>query len=223
MATLFWLPSSGSSDVAPTPSGTDWDGHINTVSRPMNLVNGGSALTTLSYAPDAVDHLVDLASMCAQFVSGILPPQTIAAQVVALSCRTAEAISSNNLNEAWKLYAVSVDGATPLGDIVPWFKSAIGEMAVIASITGYCEGRTSSALTLNVPFRLCLEVGADGLPTNIATDTHNHSYAFGEAFAAGALNLVQNDDTTAGPAILVFEDGLVTSFGADGASLQLGV
>lgn len=210
MATLFWLPSSGSAAVSPTPSGTDWDGHINTVSRPMNLVNGGSALTTLAYNPDAADHLVNLATMVAQFVSDILPPQTIPAQVITVGARTLEAVASNNLNEAWKLYAVNVAGTTVLGTLVAWFKSSIGEMAT--SLTGYCEGRTSSALTLNEPFRLVLEVGADGLPTNSATDTHNCSWVFGEAFAAGALNLPQSDDTTACPAILLFEDGIKTEF-----------
>jgi hypothetical protein len=210
MATLFWLPSSGSAAVSPTPSGSSWTLHINTVSRPMNLVNGGSALTSLAYAPDGADHLVDGSAMCAQFVSDILPPQTIAAQVVALGARTLEAASSNNLNEAWKLYAVSVDGTTALGDIVAYFKSAIGEMAT--SLTGYMEGKTSSALTLNEPFRLVLEVGASGLPTNSVTDTHNHTWVFGEAFAAGAQNLAQSDDTTACPATLLFEDGIKTEF-----------
>lgn len=221
MATLFWLPSSGSAPVSPTPSATDWDGHVNNVSRPMNLVNGGSALTTLAYAPDAVDHLVDLASMCAQFVSVILPPQTIGAQVIALGARTLEAVATNNLNEAWKLYAVTVDGTSVLGTLVAWFKSAIGEMAT--SATGYLEGVTSTAFTANEPFRLVLEVGADGLPTNSATDTHNHSWVFGEAFAAGAQNLAQNDDTTACPATLLFEDGIITNMGAPGATMSIGV
>lgn len=221
MATLFWLPSSGTAPVSPTPSGTDWDGHINSVSRPMNLVNGGSAITTLAYAPDAVDHLVDLASMCAQFVSVILPPQTIESQVIALGCRTLEAVATNNLFEAWKLYAVDVAGNTVLGTLVPIFKSAIGEMAT--TITGYLEGRTSSALTLNEPFRLVLEVGADGLPTNTATDTHNHSYGFGEAFAAGALNLAQNDDAGSCPSTLLFEDGIITTFAGSEASLGIGI
>jgi hypothetical protein len=210
MATLFWLPSSGSASVSPTPSGTDWTLHINSVSRPMNLVNGGSALTSLAYAPDAVDHLVDGSAMCAQFVSDILPPQTIGAQVVALGARTLEAAASNNLNEAWKLYAVNVAGNTVLGTLVAYFKSAIGEIAT--SSTGYMEGKTSSAVTLNEPFRLVLEVGASGLPVNTATDTHNHTWVFGEAFAAGAQNLAQNDDTTACPATLLFEDGIKTEF-----------
>lgn len=220
MATLFWLPSSGSAPVSPTPSGTDWDGHINNVSRPMNLVNGGSALTTLAYNPDAADHLVDLATMVAQFVSVILPPQTIPAQVIVVGARTLEAASSNNLYEAWKLYAVNVAGDTVLGTLVAKFKSATSEMGT--SLTGYLEGRTGSALTLNEPFRLVLEVGADGLPTNSATDTHNCSWVFGEAFAAGALNLPQSDDTTACPAILMFEDGIVTDMKSE-ASFQIGI
>ena len=186
----------------------------------MNKVNGGSALTTLAYNPDAADHLVDLATMVAQFVSEILPPQTIGAQVITVGARTLEVAASNNLNEAWKLYAVNVAGTTVLATLVPWFKSAIGEMAT--ALTGYCEGRTSSAVTLNEPFRLVLEVGADGLPVNTATDTHNCSWVFGETFAAGALNLPQDGDTTVCPAVLIFEDG-VTFLPLGEASLAIGI
>jgi hypothetical protein len=220
MATLFWLPSTGSAPVSPTPSSSNWDGHINSVSRPMNLINGGSALTSLAYAPDSVDHLVDVSAMCAQFVSDILPPQAIGAQVVTVGARTLEAAGSNNLNEAWVLYCVNVAGDSVLGTLVSYFKSAIGEMATTS--TGYCEGKTCSALTLNEPFRLVLEVGADGLPTNLATDTHNHTWVFGETFAAGALNLPQNDDTTTCPAVLIFEDGIKTEF-APMADMQIGI
>jgi fluoride ion exporter CrcB/FEX len=189
----------------------------------MNKVNGGSALTTLTYAPDAADHLVDLNTMIAQFVSEILPPQTIAAQVVSVHCRTAEAIVTNNLFESWKLYAVNVAGTTVLGTLVAIFRSALSEMAVIASITGYCEGRTSTVFTANEPFRLVLEVGGDGLPTvSASVDGHNLSMVFGEAWAAGALNPVQNDDTTAGPAMLILEDG-VTFLPLGEAVLALGI
>lgn len=211
MSTIFWLPSSGSAAVSPTPSATDWDGHINTVSRPMNLTNGGSALTTLAYNPDAADHLTDVASLCAQFVSAILPPQSIASQVICFGARCLEAAASNNLYPAWKLYAVNTTGTSVLATLVSIFKSATAEMAT--ALTGYCEGRTSVLATLNVPFRLVLEVGADGLPVNTATDNHNQSWVFGEAFAAGALNLPQQADTTACPAMLVFSNDLITVFG----------
>jgi hypothetical protein len=220
MGCIFWLPSSGSAPVSPTPSSSDWTLHINNVSRPMNFINGGSAITALTYAPDAADHLVDGSSMCAQFVSPILPPQTIGAQVIAVGARTAENVATNNLNEAWTLYAVNVAGTTKLATLVTYFKSAIGEIATAA--TGYLEGRTSSAVTLNEPFRLVLEVGASGLPTNTGTDTHNHTWTFGEVFAAGALNLAQNDDTTSVPATLIFEDGIVMGPLGE-ASLAIGI
>lgn len=221
MATVFYLPSSGTAAVSPTPSGTDWDGHINTVSRPMNLNRANTALTTLAYNPDAADHLVDVASMCAQFVSDILPPQAIAAQQITFGSRCLEAAASNNLFPAWKLYATPVDGSSNLGNIVAWFKSALAEMAT--SLTGYCETRAGSSLTLNVPFRLVLEVGADGLPVNTATDTHNHSWVFGDPMATGSQNLPQQADTTACIPLLLFSNDLKTGMDAMGASLNLGL
>jgi len=219
MATLFWLPSSGSADISVTPSSVTWDGHINAVYRKMYTTRQNTALTTLDYAPDAADHLTDVATMIAQFISDILPPQTIAAQQITLGCRTLESNALNNLYEAWTLYAVPAAGGASLGNIVPIFKSATSEMAV--SLTGYCETRAGSALTANAPFRLVLEIGADGLPST-GGGRHNFSVVFGDLMATGAQFLAQSDDVSVCSAILLFSNDIrLLPVGA--ASYQIGI
>jgi hypothetical protein len=211
MGTVFWLPSTGASAVSPTPSATDWNGHVNGSQRlKMVLDRINSSLSTVAYAPDGADHLVDVASMHSQYVSDILPPQAVVAQQITFGIRCLEAVATNNLFVAWKLYATPADGSSNLGNIVAWFKSAIGEMAT--AITGYCETRAGSLVTLSVPWRLVLEFGADGLPTNSATDNHNHSFAVGDPMATGAQNFPQSADTTACTPMLVFSNDLVTKF-----------
>ena len=209
MGTVFWLPSSGSAAVTVTPSATDWDGHVNSIRRPMPLTRSNTALTTLAYAPDAADHLVDVNTMIAQFVSDILPPQPMVAQQVTFGARTLESNALNNLYESWKLYAVNAAGDTILGTMVAIFKSATSEIST--SLTGYCETRLSTLVTCYEPWRLVLEAGADGLPTT-GGGRHNFSYVFGDPMATGAQNLPQSDDTTACIPMLLLSNDLVTSF-----------
>jgi hypothetical protein len=200
MSTIFYLPSSGSAPVTVTPSGTDWDGHINTVTRPLNLVRGSSALTSLAYAPDGADHLTDVATMIAQYVSQVLPPQTIAAQQIGCGSRALESNALNNLFLAWKLYGVSIDGSSNLGVIKAIAKEAT-EFGT--ALTGAAKIAAGSATTFNVPWRLVLEVGADGLPTT-GGGRHNFTWVEGEAMATGAMNFIQDADTTAATPALVF-------------------
>jgi hypothetical protein len=222
MGVLFHLPASGAADVSPTPSATDWDGHVNSLSLKMGLTRTATALTTVAYAPDAGDHLVDLASMHSQFVSEIFAPQAIAAQQIMFGARCLEAVATNNLWPAWKLYCVNVAGSSVLATILAIFKSATAEMAT--ALTGYAEARLGSAVTLNEPWRLVLEIGADGLPTNTATDNHNHSYVLGDPVAAaGAHNWPQQADTTACAPILVFANGFETGFSRRRAFAQVGM
>ena len=222
MATILYFPSSGSAPVSPTPAAADWTLHVNTVSRPLNFTRGNTALTTLAYNPDGADHIVDGTSMIAQFVSQILPPQTINAQQVCWGARALEAAASNNLFPTIKIYGCSVDGTTNLGNIKNIFRSAVAELAT--AITGVCEAfATTGAVTFNVPWRLVVEIGVGGLPVNTATDTHNASFAFGDPLATGAQNLPQNADTTACTPVLIFSEDIITSFGSEGASFQVGI
>ena len=207
MATICYLPSSGSAPVSPTPAGADWTLHINTVSRPLEFTRGETVLTTLAYNPDAADHLVTGRSMIAQFVSQILPPQVVAAQQVLLGSRALENAAGNNLSLAWKVYAVSVDGTTNLGNIVA-IRTEATEFGT--SIAGACYVILSTATTLNVPWRLVLEVGVGTIATPVTPGGHNASIAFGSPLPTGAGNLPQNTDTTATTPVLIFSNDILT-------------
>ena len=191
MSTMLWLPSNTTAAVSPTPSATDWDGHVNSVSRQLLFAPNGSALTTLAYAPDAGDDITDVRTMAAQFVSDVLPPQTIPVTAVQISLLCAEDDALNNLFFSWKLYACSVGGTSNLGDIVPVQNDAT-EM-VAATLTGIWDrDAVTTAFSSLVPFRLCLEVGWDGLPTSGAgTNAHNGSLRLG----ATALGFAQDLST----------------------------
>lgn len=220
MGTVLWLPSSGAAPVSPSPE-AGW-GHQSGNSRVMNLVRGTSALTTLAYNPDGADHLVSVDSLVCQFVSQILPPQVVAAQLVILNALTLEVAASNNLSLSWKLYGCNVAGSSNLGTLL-----AIGRNGVETgtALTGSASSRTCSAVTFNEPWRLVLEIGLGGTPTNSATDTHNGSVQFGEAPASATVpTLPQHaDTTTGGPPMLIFSNDLITTFGGDGASLAIGI
>lgn len=207
MSTCFWLPSSGAAPVSPTVD-AGW-GHNSGNSRIMNLVRGTSALTTLAYNPDGADHLVDVDSMVCQFVSVVLPPQAITAQLVFLNVLALEAAASNNLQLSWGLRAVNVGGTSVLATLL-----AIGRngVEVGTALTGASSSRTTTLATLTEQFRLCLEVGLGGLPVNTATDTHNGSIQFGEAPASGTVPTFPQhaDTTTGGPPFLLFSENLVT-------------
>ncbi len=211
MSTLCWLPSSGSAAVSPTPDAATWTLHVNTVSRPLNFVRADTALTTLAYNPDAADHLVDGNTMVAQFVSDLLPPQTVAAQQIGWGARMLEAAASNNLFPMLRLYGCNAAGTTNLGTLLAGTRQAT-ELGT--SLTGAAYTQASTAQTFNEPWRLVAEWGAGGLPVNTATDTHNMSIAFGDPLATGSLNLPQNGDTTACTPVLIFSNDLVLAFPA---------
>jgi hypothetical protein len=205
MSTTCWFPSSGTAAVSPTPDATKWNGHVNTVSRPLEFTRGGSALTTLAYNPDAVDHLVDVNSMVAQFVSAILPPQTVNAQQIFWGARYLEAAASNNLFPMLRITGWNAAGTTQLGVILAGTRQAT-ELAT--ALTGACYIEAGSSVTFSEPWRLVIEWGGGGLPVNTATDTHNMSIAFGSPLATGAGNLGQNGDTTAFPPTVDFSEDL---------------
>lgn len=219
MSTIFWLPASGSAPVSVTPSATDWDGHINTVQRPLNLIRGSSALTVLAYAPDAADHLTNVASMIAAYVSQILPPQNVPAQQIGFGGRFLESNALNNLLVAWKLYGVNVAGNTNLGTI-----KAIGTVAteIPTAATGKGAVAAGSSTTFYEPWRLVLEVGGDGLPTT-GGGRHNFSFYEGEAFATGAISLVQDADTGACPPMLIFSQDLLTELVGKKPTMRIGI
>jgi len=209
MATTCFFPSAGAAPVSPTPSGTDWTLHLSGNSRLLEFANSESAITSLAYNPDAADHLVDGTSHICQFVSQLLPPQVVAAQQVHVSFRALEVAASNNLFPCFKVYGCDAAGTTNLGNIVPFRRSAVLELAT--SLTGVAEAMAGSAVTFTEQWRLVVELGVGGLPVNTATDTHNATIEFGSTMATGARGLGQNGDTTACPALIIFENDILTS------------
>lgn len=176
----------------------------------MNLTRGSSALTTLTYNPDGADHLVDVDSLIAQFVSDILPPQSVPAQLVFLNLLAREAVASNNLQLSWALRAFNVGVSSSLAELL-----ALGRNGVETSSTlsGASSSRTTTLANINEPWRLVLEVGLGGLPTNTATDTHNGDLQFGEAPASGTAPVFpqHGDTSTGGPPFLLFSNDLALS------------
>lgn len=217
MATVLYLPSSGTAPVSPTPAAADWTLHVNTVSRPLEFTRQNTALTTLAYNPDGADHLVAGTSMIAQFVSAILPPQTVAAQQVCLGLRMLEVASGNNLTPRWKIYGSNVSGSSNLGTICA-ITSGATELAT--SITGECQAALTTAVTFNEPWRLVIEIGVGGTPTT--PGTHNASAAFGDPLASGAISLPQDQDTGACTPLLIFSNDIVATFNVD-PSYSVGV
>src|SRR3990172_1196761 len=198
MATVCWMPSSGAAAVSPTPDSGTWTLHISSNSRRMVFQRSNTALTTLAYNPDAADHLVDGNCMICQFVSDILPPQTIAAQQILWGARMLEAAASNNLFPLLRLYGCNTAGSSNLGTLLAGTRQAT-ELGT--ALTGACYVQASSAVTFNEPWRLVAEWGVGGLPVNTATDTHNASISFDESFATGAMLLMQDADSSNGPSI----------------------
>jgi len=217
MATVLYVPSSGTAAVSPTPAAADWTLHVNTVSRPLQFTRQNTALTTLAYNPDGADHLVAGTSMIAQFVSQILPPQTIAAQQVALGLRMLEVAAGNNLTPRWKIYGCNVSGSSNLGTILA---ITSGATELSTSITGESQAALTTARTFNEPWRLVIEIGVGGTPTT--PGTHNASAAFGDPMATGTFQMPQDQDATACTPLLIFSNDIVTTFGVY-PSYNLGV
>lgn len=198
MSTIWFMPSSGSADVTPTPSGSDWTLHVNTVSRPLPSSRAGaSAMADTTYTPDAGDHLTAGSAMVAQFVSEILPAQTFPAQSIQIGIRALEAVATNNLVLRWKVYVVSVDGTTVIGTIVPAQNDGTELGGVDAGRVDLCAASTS--VVASTQCRMVLEVGVSGTPTSSgSTDGHNSTFRFGED-TAGTYGWVQESSTTGEP------------------------
>ena len=191
MATRFYLPSAGAAAVSPAIGVGDWNAHINAVRRPLNAVNGGSAIATFVYQPDAADHLVAGRAHFVQFVSDVLPPQTIAAQVVKLQMRVAEDHANNNLFLNWKIMACSEDGTALLGTLLA-IKADATEPTTALVNRG--DSATTTQFVGLQNFRLVLELGLGGTPVvTTGVQGHNGSLSLGEN---AATDLPEDDVAT---------------------------
>lgn len=203
MATRFYFSATDPAAVDPPISATDWQ-HINPLRRKLNSVKGTSPITTVTYSPDAADHMVFARAHICQFVSDILEPQTIAAQQVKLQVRAREIATSDNLFVTWKIYAVSDDGQTIVGTLLP-VKADATEAG--QTMNNRADSATTTAFTTARSFRLVVEMGLSGTPTPAGgIDGHNGELSVGEATAT---DLPEDDtSTTALNPWLQFEQNL---------------
>jgi hypothetical protein len=191
LSTRFYLPSTGAAAVSPTISGTDWT-HINTDRRKMSPTKANSAFAATTFTPDSVDHIAAGQSHFVQFVSDVLAPQTIQAQTISLTVLNLEANAGNNCFINWKIYAVSVDGASVLGTLLARRADAT-EMGTTQ--IARTDSTTSTSFVGAVPFRLVFEIGIGGTP--VATSQvqgHNGTIRFGDP--TGGADLAANDTAT---------------------------
>lgn len=191
MASRLYFPSSGAAAVNPPISGADWS-HIAAQRRPLNAVQGSSAIQTLTVTPDAADHLVAGAVFLVQYVSALLPPQVVLAQAVKIQARVSEADAANNLALAWRIWASSEDGQTNLGTLLAL---KVDGTEAATSLTNRGDSATTSEVALTVNWRMIVELGMSGTPTAAAgTQGHNGAISLGEA---GAVDLPEDDAATA--------------------------
>ncbi len=148
-------------------------------------------MNSIVYQPDAVDHLVSARAHFVQFVSEVLPPQSIPAQPIKLQLRAAEDQANNNLFVAWKLYAVAESGASVLGTLAA-IRSDATEVGIV--LTNRSDSTTSTLFTSTQNFRLVIELGLSGTPAaTTGVQGHNGTLSFGEA---GATDLPEDDTAT---------------------------
>jgi len=192
MATRFYFSATVPAAVNPAFSAADWQ-HINPLRRALTSVKGNSAITTVTYSPDTADHLVFARSMICQFVSEPLPPQMIAPQPVKVQVRCRELATSDNLYLNWRVHAVSADGQTVLGTLVPMKGDGL-EAAGSAQLVNRSDIATTTAFETSKIFRLVVELGLGGQPTMAGgIDGHNAEMSFGEA---AATDLPEDDLAT---------------------------
>ena len=192
MPQRWYLRSSGTPNITPTIDAAHWE-HINTSRISCSPAGGATALSNVAYAPDGADHLVSGDAHVIQFISAeTLDPQTMSAQTVTIAMQCLESNAGNNVSLTWKIWVVSIDGSTLLGELLPIRRDAT-EMAT--SRTNRTDSATTTLVTTSVPSRLVIEVGCGGLPTAASgVQGHNCTLFHGDN---SATDLPANDtDTT---------------------------
>jgi hypothetical protein len=209
MSTLMWFPSTGTAPVSVTPdTATNWTLHDSGVRRELLFSNvGESALTEEAYTPDAVDHLVFGRALHSQYVSKVLQPQTLPSQRVSIVINAKEESAANNLCLRWTVYCVNEAGDTVLGVPVP--VQTGDQVEFTTSRLGAADYLVSDAVVLTENWRLVLEIGASGTPTDTgSTNGHNFTLQTGEG--DGGDDLARVSDSTSGPGHLMFATSFLT-------------
>jgi len=176
LATKFYLPSTGSTDIDPAWSAS-WYG--TTEMSPSKL----AAVTTKISSADATKTLTDAdltdRHYCAgMWVSARLAAQTIAAQTIGISIKCSEDNAKNNMFLHGIIRVVQIDGVTYRGTLLSFFEDNT-EFPLTASRASRYYSATSSALVVYAGDRIVIELGPGGDPQT-GGGSHNSDMIIGD-------------------------------------------
>lgn len=182
MATRFYLPASGTPAVSPAFD-AGWEQTAQAVRRPLQLklrLSSTTALTNSTAITVPITTTQDI--LCAQFVSDPLPPQRLMAGTFSTVQRALESATTANVTLAVVVKAHPADGGASLGTIYSTFNIDT-EFATTAA-TRIVNAQATTALTVNTPWRLVVEVGGHAAaPTAAGTYTLRFGTAGASDFA----------------------------------------
>lgn len=194
MATRFYFPATQAAPVTPpAASATDWE-HVQGTTRALLTTPDSSTLTSLAYAPDAADHLVDGDSCHRQYVSDALAAQTLDGNVKA-QFQCLEGNAANNQFVTLKITVISNDGTTENAVLLAITRDTVDELATTLTNRNFPSTALTSYACASGD-RLCVEVGTGGLPTAAGgTNGHNATIRWGCNASSG--DLPEDDAETA--------------------------
>lgn len=175
MATRLYFHSAGSPAISPNPD-AGWEQTGQLVRRPMSrksvLATAPSALADSSSITIPITTTQQI--LCNQFISDeIFSPVRLNTDVLfSMVIRTIESATTANAFLAAILRAIAADGVaagTSLGTLFSSMTNAGTEYATGTAATRIFSQTAISAVQLNSPFRLCLEVGAHAQAPSAAT------------------------------------------------------
>lgn len=180
MSTRFFLPGAAiAADLAPTIS-AEWE-HQNSDRRRMDTRKMGTAMVTITYTPDAVDHITDADALFVQYISRPLIAQSIPSQTLNIAVYASEANAGNNCVITWKVFLCDATGA--VGSTILAIQRDGLELGTSAS--SRADTGTSTGVTSAPGDRIVLELGIGGVP--VATSQvqgHNGAISTGDSSAS---------------------------------------
>jgi len=188
----YYLPSTGAAAVSPAfDSGWEDSSTVSPARYPTDTVKSGAAMASVT-AADTPTGSTNADMLFGQWVSNVLPAQTVAAQTIVCVVRCREAFPNNNLFLAVGVRAVSENGSSVLATLL-----AVTRDNTEATTSGTLQSRSLSAsisdTVISQNFRLVIEIGLGG--TNIAiSGNHDGSVRIGDA----AANDLDNSDADTG-------------------------
>lgn len=180
MATIFYLPSSGTLSPGLDPAWSDsWYDATSMSAQKLPLVvttHGSTGMITKSMTDDGdVSNRSHAAGM---WISNRLAPQAIAAQTLTMSIKCSETDAKNNLVVKWIIRLLHADGT--YGDSILPFAADGTEAPLTAAIASRADSQTSTLVTAVGGDRIVIEIGLGGDPGS-GGGSHAGSIIIGDA------------------------------------------